>query len=161
MRTIKQIVGENIKARRKELKIKQREMAKTTGLTVQALSRLEKGKHGARNLNLIANALQCTEADLYIDSQATASPTTESLLKIVGEIEKELKQIKAENTRLKGILKMIPPRIFVRLVRQLPDDPAARIAMAYLTGDRSPLEEPLIQDLTKADLEKTKGKTAK
>ena len=87
------IIGLNIKRRRKALRLNQEELAEATGLTIQAITRIETGKRQARksNLEAIAKALGCEAADLYKDE----SKRDETQIDMAAVISKQATQIEA------------------------------------------------------------------
>ena len=69
-------IGEGIRARRSQLGLSQRDLARAAGTTAAAVSHIERG---ARNLSAsllvrIAGALQCSPGDLLAGAAATTEP---------------------------------------------------------------------------------------
>ena len=94
MKTAANLVGENIRRMRKSLKMSQTALGEAVGLTVQAINLIERGKRQARasNLEAIARALSCSPQDLFA-GQAESSPTVESLLRALTEMQSELNKL--------------------------------------------------------------------
>lgn len=60
-------IGENIRARRESLAMKQKDLAKAAGISSVSINRLEKGHYMPRlaNIQSIARALNCSVESLY------------------------------------------------------------------------------------------------
>ena len=67
MKTIAELVGKNIRARRVSLGITQTDLAKSAKISNITLNRIEKGKQAPQgaSLAMIAEALLCTSEELY------------------------------------------------------------------------------------------------
>lgn len=74
MVNIGELVGKNIRAKRKKLGLSQTELGARAGLSLQAVNRIESGKRQPRrsNLEAIANALNCSVEDFYQGSSKEA-----------------------------------------------------------------------------------------
>lgn len=129
MKSLDQIIGENIRARRESIKLSQKDLAKATKLTPQSLVKIEKGKRQVRsaNLALIAQALGCSKEDLY-DGKEKVGPTNKALLEVNERLEKE-------NQRYKDLIGNVPEDWIKRLGEiKSWQDPRAMIARVWLGG---------------------------
>ena len=144
MKTIEQIIGEQIKQRRKRLNMTQAELARVAKVSLQTINILENGKRAAQrgNLEAITKALGCTREDLVRDpnsmSVKTASPTIESLLEIVKRQEAEIGALKAR-TPAGDRYALIPDFLLELLRKAIIEDRASDVALAIrsLGGDAS------------------------
>jgi DNA-binding XRE family transcriptional regulator len=107
LKTISEIISENIIARRESLKMSQTALAKAVGLSLQSIYKLEAGRTQARksNLVLIAKALKCDVEDLYVDRFAQAgppSPTAASMAEVIAAQQAEIEGLKTELQNLKS-----------------------------------------------------------
>lgn len=87
------IVGKNVAQRRKELGLKQADLAEKLGIGADSLSRLEKGLIAPRfpRLEQIAGTLDCAVADLFRsanDSLETRAQSVADLLRVL-PVEKQ------------------------------------------------------------------------
>ena len=75
------LLGANIAVRRRLLGMSQENLAEKVGITQQALARMEQGKIAPKltRLPMLAEALQCTAADL-VTGTGTSSPEAASRL---------------------------------------------------------------------------------
>lgn len=126
MRSLDEIVGENIRGRRDALGLTQKDLALASKLTPQSLNKIEKGKRQARstNLALIAQALGCSKEDLRQTDYSLPTKTKE-FLELVAKI-------KTGDRTLENIIDWIR-----RLTSTDKHDLAAIAARAWLTGDAS------------------------
>lgn len=67
MKTIERILADNVRMRRKALKLSQEKLAEKAKISMHTVLRLEKGRQRPQRANLIsiAEALGCTVEDLY------------------------------------------------------------------------------------------------
>ena len=99
---IKKYVGEAIKARRKKLKMTQKELAERAGTTPHEISMIERGvrdnvRFPPEFLIEIANALDCSSLDFYPpEPEHTLSPSEEA------ELIKKIRNRVIESRRKRG-----------------------------------------------------------
>ena len=87
MKTIAELVGKNIRARRVSLGITQTDLAKSAKISNITLNRIEKGKQAPQgaSLQMIAEALLCTPEDLYSSPSEAPLGTRADILDAIRE----------------------------------------------------------------------------
>ena len=102
------VVGENIAARRRRLGLSQARLAEILDIGKDALSRMEKGAISPKmgRLRDMADALECTVADLFREPDADAverlASIAEAFKRLTPEKQKAVVEIVAELTKALG-----------------------------------------------------------
>jgi transcriptional regulator with XRE-family HTH domain len=113
--SIEDLLGKNVRARRKRLGLSQAELALACSMTVQSINRIERGRTLPRgpNLEAIASVLGCETSELYATDQPPQfSP---ELLLAVRDAATEI----AKSNHIDG-LSPDKQRLF-ELIKRLPD----------------------------------------
>lgn len=94
----RELLINNIKTRMAELGIDQAEVARRAKQKPQAINRWLKGnaKPGLKTINALALALETTPARLLSGTQDEPTPTAAALVKLLGERDQEIAQLKAQ-----------------------------------------------------------------
>jgi len=122
MKTIEEILGENIKARREHLGMSREVLAKTAEVSKSTIDRLETGKQWPKieNLISISKALKCSKESLFDMLDPKKSSVSEAIQQL-SELIKELQngELKADERSLvsdyrnAGLLPRVCSRYFL------------------------------------------------
>ena len=132
LKTIEQILSENVIRRRKSLGISQASLAELAKIAIATVNRLEKMHQipQASNLEAIAKVLGTTRDELFKD--IAGSPTVESLLKIIERQEQDIEDLKdktSSNVFVNKLFKTVPIDILNSLTTSNPSWDAVRSAL--------------------------------
>lgn len=113
MKNIQEILGTNIKNRRTQLCLEQRDITSMTGITGQTIIRIEKGRTWPQmnNLESLAKALKCEVIDFFeipIDPGGAIPKNLEAIVNShkaeLWEMSNKLKSATEENQSLKELI---------------------------------------------------------